>query len=70
MQLLHQSYTNFLVLTSRMEKRGTKRAVRIKNAELGKGVFRGSWAEMLQQLIYFLGIKTKVIVKVMSFYDG
>ena len=53
-----------------MEKRGSKRAVRIKEVELGKGAFYGSWAEMLKQLIYFLGTTTKVIVKVMSFYDG
>lgn len=61
---------SFLAITARMEKRGPRRSVRVRDAELGKGVFRGSWAEMLQQLIYFLGIKTKVIVKVMSFYDG
>ena len=60
----------FLVITARMEKRGSRRSVRVRDAELGKGVFRGSWAEILQQLIHFLGIKTKVVVKVMSFYDG
>ena len=53
-----------------MEKRGSKRAVRLKEVELGKGAFCGSWAEILKQLIYFLGTTTKVIVKVMSFYDG
>ena len=61
---------SFLAITARMEKRGPRRSVRVRDAELGKGVFRGSWAEMLQQLIYFLGIKTKVIVKVMSFTTG
>ena len=53
-----------------MDTKFPKRTLCIRDSSLGKGVFRGRWAVVLEQMINYLGVKTKVIVKCISYYDG
>ena len=54
----------------RMDSRYPKRTIRVKDSTLGQGVFQGNWIDILEEMMDYLGVKTKVKVKIMSFYDG
>ena len=54
----------------RMDNRYPKRNIRIKDSTLGQGVFQGNWVDILEEMMDYLGVKTKVKVKIMSFYHG
>jgi len=54
----------------RMDSRYPKRIIRVKDSTLGQGVFQGNWVDILEEMMDYLGVKTKVKVKIMSFYDG
>ena len=69
MHILLHSHQEFSVYT-RMDNRFPKRSVRMRSISLGRGVFRGNWAVVLEQMINYLGIETKVVVKSLSYYDG
>ena len=54
----------------RMDNHYPKRTIRVKDSTLGQGVFQGNWVDILEEMMDYLGVKTKVKVKIMSFYDG
>ena len=54
----------------RMDNRYPERTIKVKDSTLGQGVFQGNWVDILEETMDYLGVKTKVKVKSMSFYDG